>query len=358
MNVAAKKKPLLIDALQYNKPERARFEEWRAGGVDCVHVTLAIWESARETLTAIGEWNRLLEKNADIIALATSADDVERITASGRTAVIYGFQDTSPFEDDIELVEIFYQLGVRITQLTYNVQNRVASGCWEPDDCGVSKFFGKNVIAEMNRVGMLVDVSHCTERTCFDAMEYSSRPIAVTHANPSEFVGTDIELNRRNKSTPLIKRLAETGGVIGLSMYPKIMRDGSKCSLDTFLDMIAWTSDLAGIDAVGLGTDYYDGWPVSEIKWWRAGRWSRESAVPIKGFSDWPAWFKSPVDFPVLMEGMEKRGFSADEISKISGGNWLRLFRQSFVPAAGQKTASAARSTAQVNVSVTAAASS
>lgn len=336
------KRPLLIDALQYNKPERARFEEWKRGGVGCVHVTLAIWENARETLTAIGEWNRLLEQNSDLIALATSGEDIERIAASGRTAVVYGFQDTSPFEDDIELVEIFYQLGVRVAQLTYNVQNRVASGCWEPDENGVSKFFGRNVIADMNRVGMVVDVSHCTERTCFDAIEYSSRPIAVTHANPQEFVGTDIELNRRNKSTALIKRLAETGGVIGLSNYPKIMKNGSDCTLDTFLDMISWTVDLIGPDHVGFGTDYYDGWPVSEIKWWRAGRWARESAIPIKGFSDWPTWFKSPVDFPNILEGMEKRGFSSEEIAKIAGGNWLKLFREGFVPAAEVKTADAA----------------
>ena len=324
---------LIIDALQYNNPERARFEEWRDGGVGCVHVTLAIWENARETLTAIGQWNRHFEEHADLIALATTAEEIEEIAASGRTAVVYGFQDTSPFEDDIELIEIFHQLGVRIAQLTYNVQNRVASGCWEPDELGVSKFFGRNVIEEMNRLGMVVDVSHCTEQTCFDAIEYSSRPIAVTHANPQEFVGTDIELNRRNKSTELIRKLAETGGVIGLSNYPKIMKDGSNCTLDTFLDMMAWTVDLVGADTVGLGTDFYDGWPESQIKWWRAGRWARESAIPSKGFSDWPAWFRNSRDFPNIIEGMQKRGFSQAEIEKIVGGNWLRFFRDGFKPA-------------------------
>lgn len=324
---------LLIDALQYNNPERARFEEWRDGGVGCVHVTLAIWEGARETLSVIGNWNRLFEANGDLIVLARTGHEIEAIAASGRTAVVFGFQDTSPFEDDIELVEVFYQLGVRIAQLTYNVQNRVGSGCWEPDEAGVSKFFGKNIIAEMNRVGMLIDVSHCTEQTCFDAVEYSARPIAITHANPQEFVGSDIELTRRNKSTALIRRVAETGGVIGLCNYPKIMKDGSKCTLDTFLDMISWTVDHFGIDAVGLGTDFYDGWPESQIKWWRAGRWARESAVPITGFSPWPEWFKSSRDFPSLLEGMEKRGYSEVEISKIAGGNWLRVFGDGFKPA-------------------------
>jgi microsomal dipeptidase-like Zn-dependent dipeptidase len=213
---------------------------------------------------------------------------------------------------------------VRIAQLTYNVQNRIASGCWEDDDQGLSKFYGRNAVAEMNKVGILIDLSHSTERTCFDAIEYSSRPVAITHANPSEFVGTDIELNRRNKSTPLIKRLVERGGVIGLSMYPKIMRGGSDCTLDTFLDMIAWTVDLVGSDAVAFGSDFYTGWPESQLMWWRAGRWSRESAVPIRGFSKWPFWFQSPADYPAIIEAME--------IRKIAGGNWLRLFRETFEP--------------------------
>lgn len=324
--------PLLIDAMQYSNPERPRFEEWRRGGLSCVHVTVAIWESARETLSVLGRWNRLLHENRDLIALATSADDIDAIARSGRTAVVFGFQDTSPFEDDIELYAVFHRLGVRIVQLTYNVQNRIASGCWEDDDQGVSKFYGRGAIEEMNRVGLLVDLSHCTERSCFDAIEMSSRPVSITHANPSEFVGTDIELNRRNKSTPLIKLLAERGGVIGLSMYPKIMRDGSDCTLDAFVDMIAWTVDRVGADAVGFGTDFYSGWPESALMWWRAGRWSRTSAVPIQGFSKWPAWFRSPEDFPGLLSHMEKRGFSGEDIAKIAGGNWRRMFQEGFVP--------------------------
>lgn len=324
--------PLLIDALQYSNPSRERFLEWRDGGVGCVHVTIAIWESARETLSTIGKWNRLLEANADLIALARSAEDIEAIAASGRTAVIYGFQDTSPLEDDIELIEVFHQLGVRIIQLTYNVQNRIAAGCWEDDGIGVSGFYGKGAIREMNRLGMLIDVSHCNAKSSMDAVELSERPIAITHANPAAFVGTDIELSRRNKTTEMIRLCAERGGVIGLSNYPKILKGGSHCTLDTFVDMIDWTVQLVGPDHVGFGTDFYDGWPVSEIKWWRAGRWARESAVPIKGFSDWPDWFQSPRDFPNILEALARRGYSQQDMAGIAGGNWLRLFRESFVP--------------------------
>lgn len=322
----------IVDCLQYSKPTRERFLEWRAGNVACVHITLSIWEDARDTLKVIGEWNRLLENNADLIALAKSVADIHKIRASSRTAIIYGFQNTSPFEDDIELVEIFRDLGVRIVQLTYNIQNNVAAGCWEDVDPGVSKIFGRNVIAEMNRVGMLVDVSHCAEKTCFDAIDLSCKPIAITHANPTEFVGTEIELKRRTKSTPLIKHLVSRGGVIGLGMYPRMARGGSDNTLQTFCEMIAWTVDLVGADHVGIGTDYYVGYPVETIKWWRAGRFARESPVPIVGgMTSWPSWFKSPADFPNVIGGLEKQGLSASEITKIMGGNWLRLFDEVFI---------------------------
>lgn len=323
---------VVVDALEFSKPARERFVEWREGDVGCVHVTLAIWEDARDTLRTIGSWNRLLESNADLIGLARTEAEIRQISASGRTAVLFGFQNTSPFELDIEFVEVFHQLGVRIAQLTYNIQNHVGSGCWEAEDRGLSAHFGRGVVKEMQRVGMLVDLSHCGQRTCLDTIEFAERPVAVTHANPEEFVGTEIELNRRNKSTDLLKALSAKGGVIGLSMYPKIVP--ADFSLQQFCDMVAWTIDVVGPDGVGFGSDFYAGYDRSEIMWWRAGRWSRESAVPItpKGFSDWPTWFRSPADFPGLLQGLRQRGLGETTIRKVAGENWLRLFRESFDP--------------------------
>ena len=324
---------LLIDCLEVTTPVRERFQEWCNGGLDSVHVTLSIWENARETLSTIGKWNRIFAKNTDLIALAHSAEDIESIAASGRTAVIFGCQNTSLFEDDIDLVEIFCKLGIRIVQLTYNVQNNVGSGCWEGDDHGVSQFFGRNVIQEMNRHGVLIDISHCGLTTSFDAAQLSKRPIAITHANPSEFVGFDIELNQRNKPTDLIKLVVEKGGVIGLSVYPKIMRGGSNATLDNFCDMVEWTVDKFGINAVGFGTDYYTGYSEESIVWWRAGRWARESPLTIPNqFSPWPDWFQTPEDFTKLLEALSGRSFTDQDIELIAGGNWLRLFRESFVP--------------------------
>ena len=326
-------KTLLIDCQQPTKPSRERFLEWREGGVDCVHVTLAVWENARETLSSIGKWNRMLSDNDDLISLACSTEDIENIAASNRTAIIFGFQNTAPFEDDIDLVKIFHTLGVRIVQLTYNVQNNIASGCWEDEDRGVSKFFGRNVIREMNIHGMLIDISHCSLKSSFDTLEISDRPIAITHANPQEFVGMDIELNKRNKPTDLIQEVVRNGGMIGLSLYPKLMRGGSSASLDDFCNMIDWSVDKFGIDAVGLGSDYYAGHNIEQIDWWRAGRWARKSPLNIPStFSPWPKWFKSPIDFPLIFDALSRKGYRPDEIGKIKGDNWAKLFKVSFVP--------------------------
>ena len=325
--------PLLIDCLEASHWNRDRFVEIREGGVSCVHITLAIWENARETLTKIGHWNRLLEANADLVGLATSAEAIEEIAASGRTAILFGFQNTDPLDDDIDMVQIYHTLGVRIIQLTYNTQNSVASGCWEEDDLGISRFFGRNVIKEMNKVGMLIDVSHCNEKTCFDAVELSERPVAITHGNPQEFVGYDIELNRRNRSTDLIKVLTEKGGVIGLGMYPKIMRGGSNSTREDFTEMVVWCVERFGVDCVGFGTDFNKGHREEMVTWWRAGRWARES--PLKApskLSPWPEWFKTPAQFPDVLDALRGKGFSEEEMAKICGGNWLRLFRESFDP--------------------------
>ena len=134
---------VFIDALEYPEPSRKWFEEWRSGNLACVHVTLAIWENARETLTRIGLWRRAIRENADIVCLTTTATDILKNQAEGRTSIVFGFQNTAPIEHDIELIETFRDLGVCIMQLTYNLQNYIGCGYWETEDSGLSSRFGR-----------------------------------------------------------------------------------------------------------------------------------------------------------------------------------------------------------------------
>lgn len=327
---------LIVDGLNMPTLERKWFEEWQAGHVGCVNLTVSVWENAHETFALLSKWRRLLRENSDLVEAATSVEDIRRIAASGRTAIVFGFQNTAPIEHDIELFGAFRELGVCIMQLTYNLQNYIGCGYWEKNDSGISSRFGQAAIKEMNQVGIMIDLSHCGERTTLDAIELSEKPVAITHANPREYVGNPVYGSGRLKTTEAIERLAERGGVIGLTPNRNMTRNGAKTTLSEFCDMVLWTIDKIGIDAVGLGTDYCPGHPRTVRTWWRFARWSRESApseqMQIAPHEGWPDWIHSPMEIPNIAEGLSDAGLNDADIQKIMGENWMRLFGECFNP--------------------------
>ena len=155
-------------------------------------------------------------------------------------------------------------------QLSYNNQSLLATGCYEDNDPGITRM-GKEVIKEMNRVGMVVDMSHSSERSTFEAIELSSRPIVISHANPSFWHPA-----KRNKSNNILKKLAENNGMLGFSLYPHHLNNSSLCSIEDFCLMIAKTADLMGIDHIGFGSDLCQDQPDSIVEWMRVGRWTKE----------------------------------------------------------------------------------
>ena len=177
---------LLVDGLQYVNWNRDLFEKAQRSGLSAIHVTIAYWENIRETLENIGNWNRHFINHADLIMPIHQAADILEAKRLGKVGIIFGFQNCSPIEDDVKMVQILQQLGVRIMQLSYNNQSLLATGCYEEQDAGITRF-GREVIKEMNRVGMIIDMSHSAEKSTLEAIEISERPIAITHANPSFF---------------------------------------------------------------------------------------------------------------------------------------------------------------------------
>jgi microsomal dipeptidase-like Zn-dependent dipeptidase len=325
-------RPFRIDALQYANWSRKIFTEMRDGGLDAVHVTIAYHEMFREAVASIEAWNRRFEDHADLIVHARSAADIRAARASGRTAIVFGFQTPAPIEDDIGLVEIVHTLGARFMQLTYNNQSLLATGCYEDEDPGLTRM-GREVVAEMNRVGLVIDMSHSAERSTLEAIEHSARPIAITHANPSSWHPA-----RRNKSDTVLRALAETGGMLGVSLYPHHLKDGSACTLDDFCAMIARAADLMGADRLGIGSDLCQDQPDSVVEWMRVGRWTKsvdygEGSAAAPGFPPQPGWFRDNRDFPGLEDGLRRAGFSPDETAGILGENWLAFFEAGFGPA-------------------------
>jgi len=321
-----------IDGLQYANWSEKIFRQMRAGGMDAVHVTIAYHEMFRETVANIEAWNRRFEAFPDLIAPAGSADDIRAAKAAGRTAIIFGAQTPAPIEDDIGLVEICHKLGLRFMQLSYNNQSLLATGCYEAEDPGLTRM-GREVIAEMNRVGLVIDMSHSAERSTLEAIEHSARPIAITHANPARWHPA-----LRNKSDTVLRALAETGGMLGFSIYPHHLRGGSDCTLADFCAMIAETAELMGPERLGIGSDLCQDQPDSVVEWMRVGRWTKrvdygEGSAAAPGFPPQPDWFRDNRDFAGLGAGLREAGFSEAEVAGILGGNWLSFFETSFGPA-------------------------
>ena len=320
-----------IDALQYANWSEKIFRQMREGGIDAVHVTIAYHENFRETVANIEQWNGLFERFAELIFQGKTGDDVRLARKSGRTAIFYGFQNPSPMEDDIRLVEILHTLGARFMQLTYNNQSLLGSGCYETNDTGITRM-GREVIEEMNRVGLVVDMSHSAERSTLEAMEISSRPIVITHANPGFW-----EPVLRNKSQAVLEGLAQTGGMLGFSLYPHHLKDKGDCSLESFCEMIARTAEIMGVDHIGLGSDLCQDQPDSVVEWMRAGRWTKkidygEGSANNAGFPPMPGWFKDNRDFNNIEQGLLDVGFNAEDTAKVMGNNWLGFFDHNFGP--------------------------
>lgn len=320
-----------IDCLQYANWSEKIFREMREGNVDAVHVTIAYHENFRETVLNIEQWNRWFERFPDLIFLGRTGDDVRLARETDRTAIFLGFQNPSPIEDDIGLVEIVHTLGARFMQLTYNNQSLLATGCYEDEDPGITRM-GRQVIKEMNRVGLVVDMSHSAERSTLEAIEISDRPIAITHANPTFWHPA-----RRNKSDDVLRALGQSGGMLGLSVYPHHLKDKSDCTLESFCEMAARAVGLMGSESVGIGTDLCQDHPDSIVEWMRVGRWTKEidygeGSQSDAGFPPMPSWFNDSRDFGNIENGLSATGLSDTEVAGIMGENWLKFYDEGFGP--------------------------
>ena len=315
-----------IDNLQYCNWSRKIFEINREAQLDAVHVTIVYHEDFDELLLQIKKWDDLFRENSDLIFLGKSFEDIKKAQLENKTAIFFGFQNCSPIEDDINLVEKVHELGCRFMQLTYNNQSLLATGCYEKNDSGVTNF-GRETIKEMNRVGIVVDMSHSAEKSTLDAIEISEKPIAITHANPAFWHPA-----KRNKSNDLLKTLCESGGMLGLSLYPHHLKNNTNCILESFCEMIARTAEIMSVKNIGIGSDLCLDQPDSVVEWMRNGTWSKnknygEGSKNKPGFPKQPEWFKDARGFQNLENGLKKIGFSESETNGILGNNWFNFYK-------------------------------
>ena len=316
---------IVIDGLEICNWSRDVFEDMRNGGLTAVNCTCSVWEGIRGSLDNIAQWKKWFQENDDILRQVFTTEDIRRAKQENKTGIYLGWQNSWGIEDRIDYLQLFKALGVGCIQLTYNTRNLVGTGCWESEDAGLSDF-GREVVAEMNRVGILVDLSHVGAQTSQDAIEASEKPVAYTHCAPAGLFE-----HPRNKSDDQLKFIADRGGFVGFATYPPFMAQGENATVEDCVDTLDYLVNLIGEDAVGIGTDFTQDQDGAFFDYLSLDKSYARRVVPKRpgdGTVKMPDGLRRIGDFPNLTAAMEKRGWPETRIRKVMGENWLRMLKE------------------------------
>jgi membrane dipeptidase len=305
----------------------------REGGVTAANVTVAhMFDDAAQALEAMGEWHRRVDAPGSGWRLVRTADDIVQAQRDGRTGLIMGWQSIAPLGTSLSRVRAFHALGLRMAQLTYNEASPAGDGCLEERAGGLTRF-GHALVAEMNRVGVGIDLSHCGDRTALEAARASARPVFLTHANAKA-----VNDRPRNKLDETIRAVAATGGVMGVSIHGFMNWDGDPShppTLANFVRHAQHVADLVGVAHVGIGTDFSavrDEASVRAILELSKGAYPETGGVFAAAFGNssaarYPKETPTPRQFPLILDALSRAGFDTAEVEAIAGGNFLRALR-------------------------------
>lgn len=312
---------LVVDGLNISRFDRAVFEDLRRGGVTAANCTCSIWENFRDSMDQVARWQAHFREHADLITQVFTTADIHRAKAEGRTGIILGWQNLSGIEDRLDYLGLFKALGVGVMQIAYNTQNWVGTGCYERHDGGLSEF-GHEVIAEMNRLGILCDLSHVGPKTSEDVIRASRQPVAYTHCLPA-----GLKAHPRNKTDAQLRSIAERGGFVGVTMFPPFLRRGTQSTVDDYVEAIEYVLNLVGESQVGIGTDFTQGWGPEFFDWITRDKGRARKLTEFGEILN-PEGIRTIGDFPNLTATMQRRGWSEARIRRVMGENWIALLRE------------------------------
>ncbi|OEY65451.1 dipeptidase [Marinobacter sp. X15-166B] len=308
---------VVIDGLIIASWGRELFEDMRRGGLTAANCTVSVWEGFQDTVNNIAAFNRYFQEHADLIRPVRTTDDIRKAKEEGRTGVILGFQNAQAFEDQLGYVEVFKQLGVGIVQMAYNTQNLIGTGCYERD--GGLSGFGREVVAEMNRVGIMCDLSHVGAQTSREVILESTKPVCYSHCLPA-----GLKDHPRNKSDEDLRFIADHGGFVGVTMFAPFLKNGINSTIDDYVEAIAYVMDLVGEDAIGIGTDFTQGHDQSFFEWLTHDKGYARQLTRFGEIVN-PEGIRTIGEFPNLTAALLRHGFSPRQVEKVMGGNWLRV---------------------------------
>jgi len=299
------------------------------GGITATNLTVAANEGFTDASLRIESALAALENHGDSdrLRVVTTGDEIREAQDQGASGVIVGFQNADPIEDDLAFLGVFYRLGLRILQLTYQRRNRLGDGCGEPDDAGLS-IFGREVVAECNTMGILVDLSHVGYRSTLEAIEASAQPTVFSHANVYA-----VNPILRNKRDDQIRELAATGGVMGITSISRLLTERGRLhgtDVDDLLDQIEYVAELVGIDHVGIGLDISEGMTEGDFLARRETFLAKFPELKFGGDFPFEHYFTRGLDsaggIRRITRGLAGRGFDDDDVRKVIGGNFMRVF--------------------------------
>ncbi|WP_417617529.1 dipeptidase [Oceanisphaera sp.] len=313
------KQAVVIDGLIIANWGRELFEDMRRGGLTAANCTVSVWEGFQDTVDNIAAFNRYFQEHADLIRPVRTTADILKAKEEGRTGVILGFQNAHAFEDQLGYVEIFKQLGVGIVQMAYNTQNLVGTGCYERD--GGLSGFGREVVAEMNRVGIMCDLSHVGAQTSKEVILESGKPVCYSHCLPA-----GLKDHPRNKSDEELRFIADHGGFVGVTMFAPFLKNGINSTIDDYVEAIAYVMELVGEDSIGIGTDFTQGHDQNFFEWLTHDKGYARRLTRFGEIIN-PEGIRTIGEFPNLTEALLRHGFSPRQVEKVMGGNWMRVLK-------------------------------
>lgn len=316
---------VVIDGTQSSEFTDAYFRTVRDAGVTASIVTVAWKQNLRETLKLTWDWRAKINGNKDVALFAESIDDILRANNEQKVAYLFGFQNTTPLEGDVDLLDVYRDLGVRMIQLTYNEENPLGCGCGVKADTGLTPL-GIEAIERMNNLRMLVDLSHVGDRTTARAIELADLPV-FSHANARSVCN-----NVRNKPDEQIEAIAKKEGIIGINAYPSFVKRtrteiGERPSVYDLLDHIDYIVKSVGIDYVGISLDLIENVSKEELALLASNPDMWGLPNPEEKY-EYPQGIEGIADIANITRGLVARGYTDGEIKKIMGENWLRILRR------------------------------